>query len=81
MADAAQQHHVFRPVVTAAAAALQRLDRGEASFPESQNVLREIELFGSFRDGTEGVWRLVQNAGLPGVSTTIDALSTRLSGC
>ena len=75
MPDAAQQHDILRPVVAAAAPALERTDGVETGFPETQDVLREVELFSSFGDGTECVWRLVQTAGLPGASNDGIALS------
>src|SRR6185312_7568459 len=53
MADAAQQVDVVRPIVAPATAALHRLDLVETRFPESQNVLRQIELVGDLADGAK----------------------------
>ena len=56
--DAAQQGDVVRAVVAPAAAALQRLDLLEAGFPESQDVLRQVEIVRDFADRPECVRRL-----------------------
>ena len=65
MADAAQQVDVVGAVVAAAAAALQRLDLLETGFPESQNVLRQVEIVRNFADRPERVRRLVHHRRLP----------------
>src|SRR5258708_1968998 len=44
----------------AAAAALHRLDLGEAGFPEAQHVLGNVEFISDLADGTERIRRLVQ---------------------
>ncbi|CDX31595.1 hypothetical protein MPLDJ20_140340 [Mesorhizobium plurifarium] len=59
MPDALDQLNVLRPVVAPAAAALHRLDLGEARLPETQHVLRQVEVFRDFADGAESVGALV----------------------
>src|SRR5262249_15292702 len=54
MADAAQELDVVRPVVAAAAAALQGLDLRETRLPEAQDMLRKIKIVGDFADRAEG---------------------------
>ena len=55
MTDAAQQVDIVGTIITATAAALQRADLGEAGFPETQDVLRQVEVVGDLADGAEGV--------------------------
>ena len=52
--DAAQQPNVLGPVVAAPATPLQGPDMGEFGLPETQHVLRQIELGRDFADGSEG---------------------------
>ena len=61
VANAAQQVDVIRPVIASAAAALERLDLGETTFPKSQDVLRDLEVVSDLADGAEGVRRLVHD--------------------
>ena len=63
-----QQVDVVGPVVAPAAAALQRLDLGEAGLPEAQHVLRQVEVVGDLADGAEGVRALVHGASLLGAT-------------
>src|SRR3954454_15104886 len=56
--DAAQKVDVVRAIIAAAAAALQRLDLLEAGFPESQHVLRQVEIPCDLTDCPECVRRL-----------------------
>ncbi len=64
VADALDQLDILRAVVAAAAAALHRLDLREARLPEAQHMLRQVEIFGHFADGAEGVGALVHGAAL-----------------
>ena len=48
------------PPTPAAAAPLHRLDLDEARLPETQHVLRDVELVGDLADGTKCVRRLFQ---------------------
>src|SRR5262249_3042731 len=57
----AEEIDVVRPVVAAAAAALHRTDLREAALPESQHVLRHVEIVSHFADGAEGIGRLVHD--------------------
>src|SRR6185503_19920470 len=50
MADAAQEVDIVGAVIAPAAAALQRPDLLEAGFPESQHVLRQVEIVRDFTD-------------------------------
>src|ERR1044072_5601580 len=50
MADAAQKVDGVGSVIAAAARALQRPDLVEAGFPESQHVLRQVEIVRDFTD-------------------------------
>src|SRR6185312_5421787 len=58
MADATQQLDVIRPIIATAAAPLHRIDIAEARLPETQYVLRQIELVRNLADGTKCVGRL-----------------------
>jgi hypothetical protein len=60
--DALDQFHVVRPVVAASAAAFHRLDLGEARFPETQHMLRQVEIFRHLADCPERVWTLIHAA-------------------
>src|SRR5690606_32715029 len=53
--DATQQIDVVGPVVTPPAAALQRLDLCETSFPETQHMLRQVKVFSHLADGAKGI--------------------------
>ena len=59
VADAFDQLDILRPVVAPATAAFQRLDLGEAGLPETQHMLRQIEIVSDFADRTERVWTLL----------------------
>ncbi len=59
-ADATQQIDIVGAIVAAPAAALHRLDLGEAGFPEAQHVLRDVEIVGDLADGPECIGGLVQ---------------------
>src|SRR3954452_25486597 len=61
MANAAQHADIVGTVVPPPATALHRLDFAESAFPESQHVLRDLELGRHFADGAERVRRFVQN--------------------
>jgi hypothetical protein len=65
---------ILRAVVAAPAAALHRLDLREARFPKPQHVLRQVEIFGHFADGAEGVGALVHGVALQ------DRIATHFSG-
>lgn len=55
MADAAQEIDIIRPVIASAAAALERADLREPGFPETQDVLRQIEIVCDLADRAKGV--------------------------
>jgi hypothetical protein len=55
VADAAQQIDVVRAIVTPAAAALQRADLRETGFPETQDMLRQIEVVRDLADRAKGI--------------------------
>ena len=57
-ADAAQEIDVLRPVVTPAAAALERANLAELAFPEPQHVLRHVELGRNLADRAKRLRRL-----------------------
>jgi len=61
-ADAAQQVQIVGAVIAPAAAALQRLDSCEFGFPETQNMLGNIEFGSDFADGAKGLWRFLRRA-------------------
>ena len=56
--DAAQQIDIIGPVIAPAAAALHRLDLLKAGFPETQHVLRQVEIVCDFTDRPERFGRL-----------------------
>src|SRR5689334_1513061 len=64
MSDPAEQIDVVGPVIAAAAASLQRLDLLEARLPETQDVLRQVQVTGDFTDGPECLGCLFRH-GLP----------------
>ena len=63
--DATQEIEIVGAVIAPAAAALQRPDLLEAGFPESQHVLRQVEIVRDFTDRPECVRRLVHHRRLP----------------
>src|SRR5947209_12904763 len=69
MADAAQEVDIVRPVIAPAAAALHRLDLLKARFPETQHVLRQVEVVFDFADRPERFGRLFHHR-LPFYETT-----------
>src|SRR5690606_6475775 len=58
MADAAEKVDVLWAVIAPAAAPLERADLAEPGLPETENVLRQIEVGGHLADRAEGVRRL-----------------------
>src|SRR5437773_6186087 len=56
-ANLAQQFHVLRPIIAPPAAPLQRPDLGELGFPETQDMLGNLELVGHLADGAKGAGR------------------------
>src|SRR5262245_46085982 len=60
-ANAAEQSHVLRPVIAAAAAPFHRLELGEFGLPEAQHVLRNLKLVSNLADRTKRLGRLVQS--------------------
>ena len=57
--DAAQEVDVLRPIVTPAAAALERANLAELAFPEAQHVLRDVEFGRNLADGAKCLRRLL----------------------
>src|SRR5690606_20061753 len=57
--DAAQKIDILRPVIAPPAAALQRADLAEFALPESEDVLRHIQLGCDLADGPESIWRFL----------------------
>src|SRR5690606_8689456 len=55
MPDALQEIDVLGAVIAPSAAALHRLDLRETSLPETQHMLRQVEIVGNFADGAESV--------------------------
>ena len=55
LSDLPQQLNVLRPIITAAASAFQRFDLTETGFPETEDMLRQVEVIGDLANGTEGV--------------------------
>lgn len=55
MANAAQKVDIVRTIIAPAAAAFQRADLSKSGFPETQDVLRQIEVVGDLADRAEGV--------------------------
>src|SRR5205823_830942 len=64
-ANALEEINIIGTIETPAAAALHRLHLGETRFPESQDVLGNIELRSDFADRPESLWRLLQHASPP----------------
>jgi len=60
VAHATQQIDVVGAIIAAAAAPLERPDLGEAAFPKTQNMLRNVDLLSNFADRAECVRRLFQ---------------------
>ena len=61
---AADQAHVRGSIVPSSACALHRFDLSKPAFPKSQNMGRDIEPLGHFRDCAEGVGRFFHEVGL-----------------
>src|SRR5579871_1168919 len=61
VADAAQKLDILRAIVAPAPAPLHRLDVAEPAFPETQDVLRHVEVACDLANGTECVGRLLQS--------------------
>lgn len=55
MANAAQEVDIVWAIIASATTALQRPDLREPGFPETQDVLRQIEVVGDLADRAEGV--------------------------
>jgi hypothetical protein len=55
MPNTAQKLHIFRAIVTAPTAPLHGTDLREACFPESQNMLLDIELISNLADGSKSL--------------------------
>src|SRR5208282_4813077 len=60
VAHAAEEIDIVRAVIAPAPAPLQRPDLRETAFPESQHMLRNVDLFGNFADRAECVRRFFQ---------------------
>src|SRR5271155_5416851 len=60
MAHTAQEIDILRTVKSSAAAALHRTDLRKPAFPESQHVLRHVDLVRDFADRAKRFRRLVQ---------------------
>src|SRR6476660_7549080 len=59
MPDALQEIDVLWSVVAAAAATLHRLYLRKACFPETQDMLRQVEVVCDFADGAKGIRALL----------------------
>ena len=60
--DAAQKVDVVRAIVAPATAPLQRLYFAKAGLPETQHVLRQVEIVGDLADGAECIRALVHGS-------------------
>src|SRR5215217_722380 len=60
MPNTPQEVDVIGSVIAPSAGALHRLNLRETAFPETQHVLRNVQILGDFTDGAERVRRLVQ---------------------
>jgi len=65
LANAPQQVDIVRTIIAPPAAAFQRLDVGKARFPEAQDVLGQVEVFGDLADGSECVGAFVHGSTRP----------------
>ena len=61
-ANAFQQVNIVGTVIAAAASALDRLDLGEAAFPEAQHMLRHVQFVRDLADRAEGFGGLGRTA-------------------
>src|SRR5690606_29977386 len=61
MANTLEQLHVKGTIVSAPATTLHRLDLGKACFPETQHMLRKIEILRYFADRPECIRALVHS--------------------
>ncbi|CAH1676285.1 hypothetical protein CHELA20_51470 [Hyphomicrobiales bacterium] len=59
MADTAKKLDIIGAIVASPTTTLERLDLCETRFPETQDVLRNVEFFPDFADGAKGVWAFV----------------------
>src|SRR6185437_9875611 len=66
LADATQKVDVVGAVIAPPAGALHRPDLAESAFPETQHMLRDVEVVGDLADCAKGVRRFVQSPGSPG---------------